>query len=141
MSEASAYVGSKGWTFSDSGGEIRIECPFCHATDERSMSINTTTGAWCCHRGKCSERGKTLFSLRTRLGDTPSARPIERKKYKPPPPAKLTDLSDRAYEWFENRKIPREVRSHVAANLDANALGLTCCMYESTTTRVCALIH
>ena len=109
MSEASAYVGSKGWTFSDSGGEIRIECPFCHATDERSMSINTTTGAWCCHRGKCSERGKTLFSLRTRLGDTPSVRPIERKKYKPPPPAKLTDLSDRAYEWFENRKIPREV--------------------------------
>ena len=108
MSEALQYVKRKGWSFTESGNELRMRCPFCHDL-ETSFSVNATMGAWHCFRGTCNERGRSLASLKRRLGDAPGIDAVARKAYTRPPVVKLEPPSDRAVEWFEKRSIPLKV--------------------------------
>lgn len=109
MNEVREYLESKGWTYTEAGDELRLRCPFCRASDEASFSINAETGAWKCHRGKCDERGRSLFSLKRRIGDVAPFVGKPKKSYNKPPEAKISPLTPAHYQWFAKRAIPRDI--------------------------------
>lgn len=62
------FVSELKCSYRKSGNELEIPCPFkeCPNSGEKQFYINTSTGAWYCHR--CGLKGATLKSLKFKLG-------------------------------------------------------------------------
>lgn len=85
-------------TISKKEGEVRVPCRACSQerkkSKEKCLAINSESGAYICHH--CGDSG-IILSHRTMGG-------VE-KKYDRPKPSNATALSDKLYEWFNDRGI------------------------------------
>lgn len=98
------------------GEVIAKECPYCHGGehhDLRTFYIGMHNGAFKCHRGSCGKSG-SFRELCNDFGEhwegdvVPFPSSAKKKEYKLPDPNTLSQLTERAIEYFGHRGISQE---------------------------------
>ena len=85
------------------GGSEKTFCPQCHDgrknKKDRSLSVNITTGEYCCHNTGCEFKGNVRSDERRR----------EAKKFEKPPQdvLKSIEIKEKAERWMAARSISR----------------------------------
>ena len=105
------YIQSKNYNYRLKGNEAIFNCPFCGDT-ENKFAINIITGAYnCLHSNRCGVAGKSIESLKYKLGDIvkrdySSNFQYEKKVYDTPK-TDIKPADQRLYQFFNNRGISK----------------------------------